>query len=326
MPVPNVPPLWQTSNPLPHLPPQRLLWGVGALLAAGVVLFSAAYTVNPTEMAGVRRLGTVITDAPVGPGLHFKLPFLDTVDRLEVSINTMSIDNLTVYTIDNQAVQVGVSITYRIPPSAVLKLLYQVGRTGNVDIAANLQPIISDRTLRVFAKHNTLDISSQREAIANEIHSSLTESVGPLFGVDILDLQLSHIEYSATFTDSVEAAVKAKNDAVQAENTVARVRYEAEQAKVKAEGQASAVEAAAEGDAQAAITRAKAEKESIELNAEGQAAARIALGDAEAHYADVVGKALGGTRITDYINAQRWNGQLPTTTLGSAVPMLSVGK
>jgi len=327
MPLPNVPPLWQSSNPpqMPTLPNARWLWPVAGVVVAGLLLFSSAYTVDPTEMAGVRRLGTVITAEPIGPGLHFKLPFIDTVDRLQTSISTMSVDDLTVYTIDNQAVTIGVSLTYRVPASAVLKLLYQVGRTGNVDIPANLEPIISDRTLRVFAKHNTLDISSQREAIANEIHSTLSETIVPLFGVDILDLQLSHLEYSSTFTDSVEEAVKAKNEAVQAENTVARVRYEAEQARVRAEGQASAVEAAAEGDAQAAVTRAGAEKQAIELQAQGQAAARVVLGDAEAHYAQTLAQALNGTKVTDYLMIQRWNGQLPTTAVtNGATPLISL--
>jgi regulator of protease activity HflC (stomatin/prohibitin superfamily) len=327
MPIPNVPPLWQSGNPppqMPRLPGSRGLLIIGGLVVAGVLIFSSAYTVDPTDMAGVRRLGTVITTEPIGPGLHFKIPFIDTVDQLQTSISTMSIDNLTVYTIDNQAVQIGVSLTYRIPPSAVLKLLYQVGRTGNVDIPANLAPIISDRTLRVFAKHNTLDISSQREAIANEIHAAITDSVTPIFGVDIIDLQLSHLEYSQTFTDSVEEAVKAKNDAVQAENTVARVKYEAEQAKVRAEGLASAVEAAAEGDAQANVTRAGAEKQATILQAEGQAEARITLGKAEAQYAQTLGQSLGGTKVTDYLAIQRWNGQLPTTNVGSGTPLISL--
>jgi len=287
-------------------------------------VFSSAYTVDPTNMAGVRRLGTVITTEPIGPGLHFKMPLIDTVDQLQTSISTMSVDDLTVYTIDNQAVTVGVSLTYRIPAGSVLKLLYQVGRTGNVDIPANLAPIISDRTLRVFAKHNTLDISAQREAIANDIRSTVENTISPLFGVDILDLQLSRLEYSSTFTDSVEEAVKAKNEAVQAENTVARVQYEAEQAKVRAEGVASAVVAAAEGDATAEVTRAGAEKQAAILQAQGQAAARIALGDAEAHYASTLAQALGTTKVTDYLTIQRWNGQLPTTTVGSSTALISL--
>lgn len=329
MPIPNVPPPWQTGgNPtqMPQLPRIKFFWPLAGVAVAAVLVWSSAYVVDPTEMAGVRRLGTVITTQPIGPGLHFKLPLIDTVDRLQTSISTMSLDNLTVYSVDNQAVTIGISLTYRIPPSAVLKLLYQVGRTGNVDIAANLQPIIADRTLRVFAKRNTIDISSQREAIANEIRSSVAQTVTPLFGVEILDLQLDHLEYSRTFTESVEEAVKAKNDAVQAENTVARVQYEAEQAKIRAEGQAAAVAAAAEGEAQAVVTRANAQKQATIAEAEGQAEARRLLGDAEAHYAQTIAQALGSNvKVTDYLTIQKWNGQLPSTTLGSgAVPLVSL--
>jgi modulator of FtsH protease HflC len=329
VPIPNVPPPWQTSGTppqMPHLPRLKSFWPIAGVAVAVVLVWSSAYVVNPTEMAGVRRLGTVVTAEPVGPGLHFKMPLIDTVDRLQTSISTMSLDNLTVYSVDNQAVTIGVSLTYRVPAAAVLKLLYQVGRTGNVDIPANLQPIVSDRTLRVFAKRNTIDISSQREAIANEIRSTLEETVGPLFGVEILDLQLNHLEYSSTFTESVEEAVKAKNDAVQAENTVARVQYEAQQAKIRAEGQASAVAAAAEGEAQAVVTRANAQKQATIAEAEGQAEARKILGDAEAHYAQTVTQALGNSaKVTDYLTIQKWNGQLPSTSLGNGtVPLVSL--
>jgi hypothetical protein len=104
----------------------------GAVIALGA---ASVYTVQPTEMAGVRRLGTVVTHEPVGPGLHFKLPFVDVVDTIQTSLDMLQMNNLTVYTIDNQAVSVGVGLSYHIPPSAVMHLLYGVGRSGNIDIA-----------------------------------------------------------------------------------------------------------------------------------------------------------------------------------------------
>ena len=72
-----------------HPPPPQLPPGIARLLSVGVfaaaavagLLFGSFYVVQPTEMAAVRRFGTVITTQPVGPGLHVKLPFVDTVDR-----------------------------------------------------------------------------------------------------------------------------------------------------------------------------------------------------------------------------------------------------
>jgi len=217
---------------------QTLPWKIAlAIITVGAVAataLSSVYTVQPTEMAGVRRLGTVVTVAPVGPGLHMKMPWIDIVDTIQTSLDTFQMNNLTVYTIDNQAVTVGLGISYHIPASAVMRLLYGVGRSGNVDIAENIRPVLADRVLRVFSTQNTVSISANREHIAAEIRKRVDEGLGSIFGLEITDLQLSSITYSPSFQASVEAAVQAKNDAIRAENMVSRVRYEGEQAKVQA--------------------------------------------------------------------------------------------
>ena len=263
----------------------------GVALAAIWLVGSSYYVVQPTEMAGVRRFGVVTSPVPIGPGLHWKAP-VDRVDHLQVSLTQFQAGDLSVYTIDNQAVRIGIGLSYRVPADAVFRLLYGVGRSGNVDIDANLRPIVADRALRVFARRNTVNISAEREAIANEVRRSVQEAVSGAFGIEIVDLQLSRIEYSAAFTQSVEAAVRAKNDALQAENTVARVRYEGEQTKVSAEAQAVAANTRAEGEARAAVTRARAEREATVLRAEGESQAIALNGQAQAAALEKIGAAV----------------------------------
>ncbi len=309
--------------------PRRIgRWVLLGLL--GVVVLAAVngsfFVVQPTEMAGVRRFGVVTSAAPLGPGLHSKTPFVETVDTMQVSLTTFQAPDLNVYTIDNQAVRIGIGLSYRVPPSAVFRLLYSVGRSGNVDIDGNLRPIVADRALRVFARRNTVSISAERESIANEIRRSIQEAMEQSFGIEVVDLQLSRIEYSAAFTQSVEAAVRAKNDALQAENTVARIRYEGEQVKVQAEAQAVAVTTRSEGEARAAVVRARAEKEAAVLRAEGEAQATALLGQAQASAVQQVGAAVAANpRVVDYETTRRWDGKLPATMLGSGtVPLLSL--
>ena len=122
-----------------------VLFGLGILVALAA---SSFVIVEPTEMAGKRRLGQVVVNQPLRPGLHFKLPLIELIDTLQTSLETYKLDKLTVNTVDNQPITVAVGLTYRIPPSAVLKLLYEVGRAGNVDIADNFQRIIADRTAK----------------------------------------------------------------------------------------------------------------------------------------------------------------------------------
>ena len=305
---------------------RRLALGGAVAIAALATLGSSCYVVEPTGMAGVRRLGVVVSASPVGPGPHLKLPFVDQVDRIQVTLTTFQSDTMTVYTVDNQPVRIAVGLSYRVPPSAVFKLLYGVGRAGDVNIQANLRPVVADRALRVSARRNTVAISAERESIAAEIRQSVLDSVRAAFGIEVVDLQLSRIEYSPSFTQSVEAAVRAKNDAIQAENTVARIRFEGEQAKVQAEAEAAAQVSRAEGDAKATVARAGAERDAAILRAEGEARASSLVGEAQAHVVQQIGAAVAANpQVVAYETARRWTGQLPQTVLSTgAVPFVSL--
>jgi len=318
----------QTPPKGPRIPPAlaRLFLAGGFItVVAGGLLLSSFYVVQPTEMAGVRRLGTVVSDKPVGPGLHLKVPFVDVVDTIQTSLDTFNLSNLIVYTVDNQAVTVSLGISYRIPAAAVLKLLYQVGRTGNVDITENIRPILADRVLRVFATQNTVSISANREQIAALITKNVTEALSNIFGLEITDLQLSSITYSPSFQASVEAAVQAKNDAIRAENTVSKVQYEGEQAKVQAAAQAAVRIAQANGDAEAVVAQARAQREASILKAEGAAQATTLTGEAEAKIIQQIGSAVASNpTVVAYETAHRWNGTMPATMLGSGASPLTM--
>jgi regulator of protease activity HflC (stomatin/prohibitin superfamily) len=329
--MPSTGPLpWGVQPPpqptYPKFPPSPQFVGGAAIVVLVLSLLGGSfYTVQPTEMAGVRRLGTVVTDQPIGPGLHLKVPYIDTVDTIQTSLETFQLDNLTVYTIDNQAVSVGIGLSYRIPPAAVLKLLYGVGRSGDVDITENIRPVLADRVLRVFSTQNTVSISANREQIAAEIRKQVSEALSSIFGLEIADLQLSSIAYSGNFQASVEAAVQAKNDAIRAENTVSKVRYEGEQQKVQADAQAAVRIAQANGEAQATIAQARSLREAAILHAEGEAQATALTGDAQAKIIQEIGTAVASNpSVVSYETAHRWNGQMPATVLGGGTNPLTM--
>ena len=274
------------------------------------------FVVEPTEMAGVRRLGQVVTAKPFGPGLHLKLPFIDQVDRLQVSLDTFKLERLTVNTIDNQPIAVTVGLTYRIPPQAVLPLLYEVGRAGNFDIRENFERIVADRTAKIFAQQNTTRISENRDQIVNDLKSLLSHDLGALYHIEVVDFQIADILYSDSFRASVEAAVKAKNEAVAAENTVNRIRFEAQQAVERANGEAEARLKLADADRQSTILSAQGRAEGMRL--EGEARAAVLRMNAEILQTTPL--------VVELAKADRWNGALPLTLLEgtNSLPLLSL--
>src|SRR6516162_6868514 len=196
------------------IPGRRTLAIIVAIGVFGALVANAFVIVDPTQMAVKRLLGRVVVDQPLGPGLHFKLPVVEQIDKLQTSLETYKLDRLTVNTVDNQPITVAVGLTYRIPANAVLKLLYEVGRAGNVDIGDNFQRIIADRTAKIFAQQNTTTISENRERLSTALKSLLSNDLGRLYGIEVVDFQIAGIGYSDSFRASVEAAVKAKNEAV----------------------------------------------------------------------------------------------------------------
>jgi regulator of protease activity HflC (stomatin/prohibitin superfamily) len=293
-----------------------LIVGLVALLVVALFVLDSYFVVEPTEMAGVRRLGQVVTAKPLGPGLHFKLPLVDKVDRLQVSLDTFKLDKLTVNTIDNQPIAVTVGLTYRIPPQAVFPLLYEVGRAGNFDITENFERIVADRTAKIFAQQNTTRISENRDRILNALKTLLSNDLGTLYHIEVVDFQIAGILYSDSFRASVEAAVKAKNEAVAAENTVNRIRFEAQQAVERANGEAEAKLKLADADRQSTILSAQGRAEGIRL--EGESRAAVLRMNAEILKTSPL--------VVDLAKADRWNGALPLTPLEGtgSVPLLSL--
>jgi regulator of protease activity HflC (stomatin/prohibitin superfamily) len=290
--------------------------GIVAVILVLIFAFDSYFVVEPTEMAGVRRLGQVVTAKPFGPGLHFKLPFIDQVDRLQVSLDTFKLERLTVNTVDNQPIAVTVGLTYRIPPQAVLPLLYEVGRAGNFDIRENFERIVADRTAKIFAQQNTTRISENRDQIVNALKSLLSNDLGTLYHIEVVDFQISGILYSDSFRASVEAAVKAKNEAVAAENTVNRIRFEAQQAVERANGEAEAKLKLADAERQSTILSAQGRAEGIRL--EGEARAAVLRMNAEILKTTPL--------VVDLAKADRWNGALPLTLLEgtNSLPLLTL--
>ena len=273
---------------------------------AFAVIYDSFFTVQETQRGGMRRFGHQVSEQPIMPGLHFKLPFVETADLMQVSVDNLRIDNLHVYTVDNQLVTISIGITYRWPDSSVLNALYKVGTPGNSSFMHNVEQIASDRAKKIFARHNTTKISEDRAEISHDVQQVLGDDIRSIFGMDIIDLQIPALEYSSVFVASVEAAVKAKNDAIAAENTVNRIRYEGQQKVVTAKAEAEATIATAMATKQRAILEAEGEAQSIKIRGD-------ALKD--------------NPRVIELTIAQRWQGAPPQTILGgsAAVPFFNIG-
>src|ERR1700739_5152207 len=114
-PSPEIPEIILQRQGPPVISPSflfSLIIGVVAVTLVARFPLDSYFVVEPTEMAGVRRLGQVVVTKPLGPGPHFKLPLIDKVDRLQVSLDTFKLDKLTVNKIENHPMPVTFGLTH----------------------------------------------------------------------------------------------------------------------------------------------------------------------------------------------------------------------
>jgi modulator of FtsH protease HflC len=302
----QVPQIESSAPRRPRFDKRLIGWAIAAAVVALFFLNSPVFFVDQTELANVRRFGNVIypKDQPLGPGPHFKIPFVDAVDKLQVTLQTLHIPPFDVLTIDNQKVSIEENFNYTIGKEQVYHVMYEVGRSGSIDITTQVIPVAHDRTARVFASQNMVTVNQNREVIQQQVEKAITKSVEDLFGITPHSLQIVAIKPSDAFMASIDQATLAKNAAIAAENQLHTRQFEAQQAAAVAKGQADAAIENARGQAES--TRLIAEAGKIKLELEGQGL--------QASYEAQI-KPFGSVdKYIEYLSAKaalQWNGQVP---------------
>ena len=108
---------------------------IGAIVAVIVIVIIAAgswYTVDQTERGVKLRYGAVIGTAQ--PGLGFKIPLIDSVEKVSVKTITYAWDKMNSYSYDQQPADLKISVTLRASPEKVADLYAKFGR---LDTAVN---------------------------------------------------------------------------------------------------------------------------------------------------------------------------------------------
>src|SRR3979411_249637 len=107
---------------------------IGTIAAIVVIVIIAAgswYTVDQTERGVHLRYGAVVGTAQ--PGLGFKIPLIDSVERISVKTSTYSWDKMNSYSYDQQPADLKISVTLRASPDKASDLYAKFGRLDTAE-------------------------------------------------------------------------------------------------------------------------------------------------------------------------------------------------
>ena len=211
---------------------------------------------------------------PLGPGLHWVVPFLENVQPYSIAKATYTMatstgegqvigdDSIQARTKDGQQVFLDASVIYSIDPVHL------------VDLHITWQNRFEDLVVRPVTRAAIRDAVSQfgveeivstkrgelEQAITDAIRAGLTEN-----NLMMDDFLLRNIRFSDEYAAAVEQKQIAEQLALQALFVVDQRKQEAEQARQVAQGQADAAVIAAQGEAQAILLKAQAQAQANDV-------------------------------------------------------------
>lgn len=207
------------------------------------------------------------------PGLHWVVPFAETVITYPISHQTytMSIateegavqgdDSVSARTADGQEVLIDASVIFSIDPDRIIDVHIAWQNRYDVDLVRPLaRGIIRDEAAQFGVEEI---VTSRRLDMIDGIRTRLEERLQDN-GILLDEFVLRNITFTPEYSASVEQKQIAEQQAEQARLTVEQKRQEAEQARQVAQGQADAAVIAAEGRAKARVIEANAEAEALQ--------------------------------------------------------------
>jgi prohibitin 1 len=252
----------------------KVLWGCGSLLVAGVVglllvLFSGAQ-VNAGNVGVVSSFGAVDPNQqPLGQGFHVVMPFTTHIQSVSIQPQSYTFKEVGAASKELQNVYVDGSVNYHINSSDAASLTIKGGPQYIVGVV--FDPAFQDYVKTIVPTYAVEDILPNRDTIRNAVKSRLSDKAAP-YGIVVDDVFITNIHFDADYTKAIEA----KQVAAQ----------QLEQAKIQAQ---TAVQTA-QGVADAQVVQATADAKANQLREQGLT-----------------------PELIQYLEIQKWNGVLPTT-------------
>ncbi len=263
----------------------------GVLIAAWLAS-AAVFTVKETELAIKFRLREIVA-ADFEPGLHFKIPWIETVQKFDRRVLTRNYPAEPFLTSEGKILNVDFFVKWRISDVGQ----FYLATNGDEEAAAGrLAEIVKDGLKGVIAKRTIQQVvAAQRAEFIGDILQFSGSSVGQL-GVTLVDVRVKRIDLPEEVSESVYNRMR-QNFARQA----SQLR--------------------AEGDEQAQRIRAEAERERTELLANGNRDAEIIRGEGDAQAAETYARAYG--RYPEFFSLHR-SLQAYRTSLGQQNDVLVI--
>ncbi len=231
----------------------------GTLIAVALVVILAVvgsasfYTVGQNQQALVLRLGEAIQGRALvtTPGLHVKVPFIETVTLLDRRILDLETPKQEVLASDNNRIEVDAFLRYRIVDALrFYQTVNSIQRANN-----QLGSVLSSALRRVLGEATMLQIIREGRSTLMVSIRDLVNTEAARLGVEVIDVRIRRADLPKQISDRVFDRMRTE-----------RAR---EAAEFRAQGAETAQRIRAKSDRDVVVLRATAQREADQTRGEG---------------------------------------------------------
>lgn len=229
---------------------------VGFIFLVVLIAGNSLFVVKETERAVLLRFGELVS-ADIAPGLHVKIPMVNTVRKFDARIQTQDTTPERFLTLEQKALEVNSYAKWRI----VDVRQFYVSTNGNAATAGNLLADRINDGLRdqIGARNLQEVVAGERDQLSLDLRNDLNETTAMDLGIEVIDVRVKRID----LPDDVRSSVY--------ERMITERNREAQQ--LRSRGEELAIGIRADADRQATIYRAQAYRDAEKIRGEGDAEA-----------------------------------------------------
>lgn len=224
------------------------------VVALWVLIPQALFTIDEREQAIITQLGAYIRTI-TEPGLHTKLPFVQTVHRFDKRVLAVDAAPAEYLTLDRKRLVVDFVARWRITDP----LAFFISVTTLDGARARIEDIVFSGLRQAIASQDFAPVTSEQREPTMEAVANAARARTQAFGIDLIDVRIKRADLPREVQQSVFARMVAERERISK-------RY-------RSEGEEEAAKLRAETDKQREIILAQAYERAQRLEGEGDAAA-----------------------------------------------------
>ncbi len=235
--------------------------GTITIVALAFVLINlTAFTVNERELAIKLQVGEVV-QSDYNPGLHFKVPFIQTIRKFPKRIMTINERPERIFTAERLAMDVDFFVKWRI----IDTVNFYIATGGSFRVANDrISEIIKNAIVTEFGKRSVKEaISVERAELMRDMLATATSTAEGL-GVELVDVRVKQVEFPDDVRNSVYQQMREERGRIAAERRAQGMEV-SETKKSTADKERTIIIANANKESQ--ITRGKGDAKAAEVYA-----------------------------------------------------------